>query len=107
MGQLINAKPLPSQEASRLLQAQAQVLDGILQSIEAAGAANFRKDEHWAWYVFPTTKPGACDHRRTAVMDVNDVAHVLEAPTCRAWQRVLLALANVFRVQDSRECLPW
>jgi len=105
--ELASAAPLPSPEAVRLLEAQAQVLVGIVQTIDAAGAAHYRKEEHRAWYVFPTTKPGASDHRRTGVMDVNDVRHVLDAPTCVQWAAVLLSLANVFRKQGHRNCLPW
>ena len=45
-----------SLEAKRLLQKQLLILPIISNSIQKVGVKNYRKNDHWAWYVFPTTK---------------------------------------------------
>ena len=67
----------PSAEARRLLAAQHKALPRILKKVEDDGPSKFRKTDHWAWYVWPTTKVGFSDPNETACVDANDVACVL------------------------------
>ena len=59
--------------------------------------------DHWAWYCFPTTKPGFSDPCETALVDTEDARTVLADEGVRgAWAEVLELLAEAMLVQRTR-----
>ena len=95
-----------SASAQRLAKAQSKVLSGILEDVRAGGAERYVKNDHWAWYVWPTTKEGISDPFNTAVKDVADVVYILGAPTLGTWAALLEALAAALRARGSRRVFP-
>ena len=94
-------------DAQRLVQEQQRHLARIANDIRGAGADRYRKRDHWAWYAFPTSKPGNADPRNTAVLNTNDARFVLgNAETRTAWIAVLQGLGSAIRAQRSRSVLP-
>lgn len=95
-----------SKSAQRLVKAQKQTLNGILASVHAAGPDKYVKNDHWAWYVWPTTKEGMSDPCNTAVKDAVDAAFVLKQPTAETWTALLEVLAAALRARGSRRVFP-
>lgn len=96
-----------SSAARKLLKAQHDELGHILADLKAAGPEKWVKRGHWAWYVWPTTKPGMSDPRGTAVQGTSDVAFVLASkPTLRAWTDILAQLARTLAARRSKRCIP-
>ena len=92
--------------ARRLHQAQQRVLARILEGMEAAGPASYKKMDHWAWYVWPTSKVGRSDAEKTAVETVADAAWVLSHAETRAtWTAVLRFCAAAVEAQG-RDAFP-
>ena len=83
--------------ARRLLKAQEAKLAKIIADVKSAGIEKYVKHDHWAWYVWPTTKEGMSDSAQVAVKNAEDVAFVLAAPTCAAWTECLDILAQAVR----------
>ena len=98
---------MPSSEARRLLACQKRALPGILQQIQVAGPATFRKHDHWAWYVWPTTKVGFSDPQETACTNVQDIAYVLACEETRApWTKIFEGLTACLHIQKTKSFLP-
>ena len=96
-----------SPEAQRLLKSQRQHLPKILANIEAAGPANYRKTDHWAWYVWPTTKVGFSDPKETACVDARDIDYVLTCEETRStWTLILDILTACLHTQQCKSFLP-
>lgn len=95
-----------SPAATRLVKSQSAELAGILKSVRAAGPEKYVKREHYAWYVWPTTKEGMSDPRQTAIKSKADLKHVLAAPTVGVWADMLDALAEVLSTRRSRKPIP-
>lgn len=95
-----------SQAARRLVKAQTERLPGILRGIRAAGSANYVKHDHWAWYVFPTSKEGISDPCSTAVKGRADIQYVLASHMLLDWTAILEALATALRERGSRRVFP-
>ena len=96
-----------SPEAQRLLKAQRSHLTNILRSIETVGPAKYRKSDHWAWYVWPTTKVGYSDPKETACVDAHDIEYVLACEETRAtWTSILDSLTACLHAQQRKSFLP-
>ena len=101
------SRPMISPGAMRLVKAQQESLAGILRAVKAAGPENYVKNDHYAWWVWPTTKPGINDHKRTSCENATDVAHVLSGnPALPAWTELLEAFAQALRARRSRRVFP-
>jgi uncharacterized protein (DUF1810 family) len=96
-----------SAAAQRLIRAQAAAFPSIIDGLKREGPSKWRKRDHWAWYVFPTTLEGASDMRRTAVKDAADAQAVLEHASSRdQWTEILAGVADAVRTQKTRSVLP-
>lgn len=99
------SKEVPSAAAERLLEAQNEALAGILANVRTAGP-RYVKSGHYAWWVWPTTKEGLNDARRTAVLNASDVAYVLGGPAAGVWTQLLDAFAQLLESRRDRRCFP-
>ena len=97
---------LVSAGAHRLVRAQQENLPSIISAVRAAGPNNYVKNDHWAWYVWPTTKPGVNDPLRVAVEHPGDVVHMMAAPSLSAWTMTLDLLSEALYAQGSRRVFP-
>ena len=96
-----------SLEAKRLLQKQLLILPSISNSIQKIGVKNYRKNDHWAWYVFPTTKVGSSDPAKTALCNETDALLLLNHTELRKiWTIVLHLLTSACYIQKTRNILP-
>ena len=96
-----------SLEAKRLLQKQLLILPIISNSIQKVGVKNYRKNDHWAWYVFPTTKIGSSDPAKTALCNETDARLLLKHTEPRKmWILVLDLLTSACYIQKTRNVLP-
>jgi len=94
-----------STAAQRLLKAQNEALGAILMKVRDAGPS-YVKSGHYAWWVWPTTKEGLNDARRTAVLNASDVAYVLGGPAAGVWTQLLDAFAQLLESRRDRRCFP-
>ena len=100
------APALVSPACLRLLKAQQLELSGILRAVRTAGPHKYVKNDHYAWWVWPTRKAGVNDPRRTAVESFEDARNVLAAPSVRVWAELLDALADALNERKSRAVFP-
>jgi hypothetical protein len=101
----LQQKGKTSLAARRLIKAQGEALPGILAKVRDAGH-HYNKHGHYAWWVWPTTKPGNNDPKATAVENTVDVAAVLAGPALGAWTELLERFANTLRARESRRVFP-
>ena len=95
-----------SEGTRRLVQAQSEVLRGIVDSVHSAGVADYVKTGHWAWYVWPTSHAGAADHLQASVTSIADVRHLMRGPTVGAWAEALDVLAQALLARRRGRQLP-
>ena len=82
-----------------------EALPGILSEVRAAGD-KYVKHGHYAWWVWPTTKPGINDHRQVSCDNAADVAFVMTGPSVKVWGDLLDAFAKALRTRNSRRVFP-
>ena len=93
-----------SSEAVELLNQQTsgpRSLRWILATMQKSSPAQYRKEDHWAWYVWPTFEVAGyqCE---TAVKGEADVQHVLSNPeNTRLWAAILEFCAEAVNAQES------
>lgn len=99
---------LPSENARRLIQAQKANLPKIKSAVRERTHKKYKKqtDEHWAWYVWPTRKPGRSDPERTGITNLADAAFVLKGPTGTMWTQTLVELTRVLGAQRTKDVFP-
>ena len=99
-------RSLPSPGAHRLVKAQMEALPGILSEVRAAGPDRYVKNGHYAWWVWPTTKPGVNDHRKVSCDNASDVAFMMTGPSVGVWGDLLDAFAKALITRNSRRVFP-
>ena len=102
----VAAEASVSPEVRRLLFAQRHSHGRILGGLRACAPSEYRKRDHWAWWVFPTSKVGMCDPRGTAVRSAAEARWLLDAGDSATWAAVLDGLASALFSRANRDALP-
>jgi O-acetyl-ADP-ribose deacetylase (regulator of RNase III) len=102
----LTARPSVSRGAEQLIKAQQTTLPKIIRDVQMAGIQTYVKQDHWAWYMWPTTKEGNCDHLQVVVRNADDVAFVMAGPTVAQWTEALGLLTQVLTAQKTCRVFP-
>ena len=97
---------LVSLGAKKLVKQQQEALPRILSAVKSAGPSKYVKNDHYAWWVWPTTKPGISDPLQTSVSNLDDVTYVLAGPALSTWTALLSNFAEALRARRSRRVFP-
>ena len=87
-------------EAERALNAlvrcQEERMPDILKELDRG-----KKESHWAWYIFPTTREGKNDPNKTYVTDETAV-ELCDKPTAKDWQKCLEKICDLLEICNKR-----
>eukprot|EP00435_Cladocopium_sp_Y103_P074420 s66_g48.t1 len=77
-----------------LVQRQEEQMKKILKELDHGS-----KESCWAWYIFPTEKPGLCDPDQTRITAKNAVDLCNNESTASDWRKCLEKICDLLEVQ--------
>lgn len=80
-----------------LVQCQEEHMKYILQELDEGA-----KESCWAWYIFPTEKPGNCDPDQTRITEKNAIDLCNHESTASDWRKCLEKICDLLEARGKR-----
>ena len=96
-----------SKECKNLYFAQNNNLNNIYQKMLYINYNKYKKNDHWIWWVFPTTKVGNNDIYKSGITNIDDMIYILNKKnTMVIWVNILIYLSKCLKSQKTKLIFP-